>query len=284
MQYAIISDVHANIEALTAVLARIDELEIDRVFCLGDLVGYHADPNACVELARLRKIRCITGNHDRAAVGMKNPRHFGSAGRHAIRWTRRVLSEENRRFLGELPVWDIVDGCFVAVHGALHPAPNEDLHLSTDERVVASFARLSQSDFGASVCFYGHTHWPISHEWRHGRLTVSYGHTVAIRPGSLYLINPGSVGQPRDGDGRASFAIFDAVERTVVFHRVPFDAMSCRTKAHAAGLFDAEPVLLASSAWISSGIATAATLASRVVRRALSTRVGRRFVGASSPA
>ena len=120
MRYAVISDVHSNLEALTAVLDKIDGEHADRDVCLGDLVGYYADPNECLKIIRNSDIRSIAGNHDRAATGAKEPAQFGEAGRRAIFWTRGELSDESRLYLEQLPLSCLVDDRFLMVHAALH--------------------------------------------------------------------------------------------------------------------------------------------------------------------
>lgn len=233
MRVALISDLHANLEALTAVLDRIDAARIERIVCLGDLVGYHADPNACVELIRERGIACIAGNHDLAAIGRKDTEHFGAAARVAIDWTRPRLSAANRDFLAGLPLTMRVGGALL-VHGALHPEPNTDLHLSNDRRVRASIERLPEHD--AEVCFFGHTHRPVAWRLEAGGLARLHQRETHLIPGARWMINPGSVGQSRDGDARAAFAIFDPDARTVTIERVAFDQVACLRKAAAAGL------------------------------------------------
>jgi predicted phosphodiesterase len=238
LRYAILSDVHANIEALEAVLEAARAEGADRVLCLGDVVGYHADPDACV--ARLREVSalCVAGNHDRAAVGVTGPTDFSDAGWRAILWTRARLAPESRSFLAALPLHAVVDGRLLLVHAAVHPAPNADLHLSNDARVSRSIQALYRGPWGVRLGFFGHTHRGAVHELRGGAQRTREGTMIALDPGSHYLINPGSVGQPRDGDPRASFLILDTDELGVRFHRVPFDGAACLAKAARAGLLD----------------------------------------------
>jgi predicted phosphodiesterase len=234
MRYALISDLHANLEALTAVLDRIDAAGVDHILCLGDLVGYHADPNACVDLVRERGITCIAGNHDLAAIGARDTEHFGAAARVAIDWTRPRLSETNRAYLAGLPLTLRVGGALL-VHGALHPEPNVELHLSGDRRVRASIERLG-TEHDTDVCFFGHTHRPVAWRLEAGGLArLHQAHTHLTR-GARWMINPGSVGQSRDGDPRAAFALYDPEARTVTIERVAYDLAGCLRKAAAAGL------------------------------------------------
>jgi len=240
MRYAVLSDVHANLEALTAVLRRLNMLAVDRIVCLGDIVGYHADPRACLELLRASGAHLIAGNHDRAATGKKDPSDFGFAARRAVLWTQGKLEEADRRFLDGLPVFDHLDG-FAIVHAALHPEPNEDLHLSTRSRVDRSLAALASGRFDARVCFFGHTHRPVAHELRDNRyVSHSADRIVPLAPDGVYLVNPGSVGQPRDGDQRAAFLVYDTRAQTIAFHRVAYDRAACLRKARSAGLLHRE--------------------------------------------
>lgn len=250
MKIAFISDLHANIEALDATLAAIDGRGVDRIFCLGDIVGYHADPEACIQRLRERQIRSLAGNHDRAVAGLSSTLQFGSRARRAAAWTRRQLSGESLAYLASLPVAEhLAGGCF-AVHGALHPEPNADLHLSTRERVRASLRELEAARFGARVCFFGHTHRAVIHAGSGAGVwsrDIDVPTTVELRAEGATLVNPGSVGQPRDGDPRAAFAVYDTERRAVEFVRVVYDWQACHDKARHAGLLDAEPAHLRSA-------------------------------------
>ena len=235
MRYAILSDVHANLEALTAVLEDARARGAERIVCAGDLVGYHADPEACVALLRARDAVCVAGNHDRVAAGLADPRDFGDLARRTAGWTRDHLGDESRAFLGSLPIARVVDARFLLVHGALHPRPNADLHLSSSARVRRSIEALEGGPHGVRLAFFGHTHRAAVHGRRASARAVEGG-TVQLFVGEACLVNPGSVGQPRDGDPRAAYAIFDAEARAVSFVRVPFDRDACLAKAARAGL------------------------------------------------
>jgi predicted phosphodiesterase len=239
VRYAVLADVHANLEALDAVLAAAAVEGAERLVCAGDLVGYHADPEACVERLRAAGVVCVAGNHDRAAAGVAEPVHFGAEARRAVLWTRERLSPASRAFLAGLPLHRVVDGRFLLFHGALHPVPNADLHLSRDARVARSIQALRDGPWGVGLAFFGHTHRAVAHEASDGAFRSSEGPVVELSGDGRHLVNPGSVGQPRDGDfSRAAFAIFDASDRggVVRFLRVPFDASACLAKAERAGL------------------------------------------------
>lgn len=217
MRYALLADVHANLPALEAVLDAALAAGVERVICAGDLVGYHADPEACVDRLRAAGAVCVAGNHDRVAAGIVEPVGFGREARRAILWTRARLSDECRVFLASLPLARVVDGRFLLVHGALHPAPNADLHLSTGARVSRSLEALGTGPWGVHLAVFGHTHRAVIHasiRGEEGQLSLSGS--------ARYLLNPGSVGQPRDGDPRPSFALLDVEgsSASVRFRRV----------------------------------------------------------------
>ncbi|HLG17529.1 MAG TPA: metallophosphoesterase family protein [Blastocatellia bacterium] len=254
MRYAVISDVHANLEALKAVLAKIDAKGVDETVCLGDLVGYFANPNECVDIIRRRNIKCIMGNHDRAALGEKEPTQFGEAARRAIYWTREHATPDTLEYLAKLPTLEILDRDFLMVHAALHPQPNEDLRLYARVNVERTFHKLIEDHPGMSGCFFGHIHTCVVHEYRDGRLSKAAGPVVRLDVTARYLVNPGSVGQPRDGDPRAAFLIFDADQRTIKFHRVLYDWAASYEKAGRAGLIYKENALRKSINWLSDWV------------------------------
>src|SRR5262249_51703240 len=149
-------------------------------------------------VARLREVSalCVAGNHDRAALGLGDLRDFGDAARRAILWTRERLRPESRAFLAALPLHAVVDGELLLVHGALHPEPNADLHLSTDARVARSMRALRDNPWGVRLAFFGHTHRGAVHELRGGERSSRNEAVLTLDPCAFYLVNPGSVGQP----------------------------------------------------------------------------------------
>lgn len=218
MKYAIISDIHANIEALQSVLDAIDTTNPDKIICLGDIVGYFANPNECISLLRKREILCIAGNHDRVAAGQKKPTRFGARGLHAIRWTIKKLHDENKTYLRDLPSHAVIDNKFLIVHAAVHPKPNENNYLLTETEVMKSFDELKRQFPGISQCFFGHTHLSCGFIYDDNILSMTKSSRIKVKDSALYLINPGSVGKSHNyKDSRASFMLYDTEKKEISF-------------------------------------------------------------------
>lgn len=235
MRYLILSDIHSNEEALSSVLARVQRRKYDRVVVLGDFVGYGADPNSVIDkISRLRKRKTmIRGNHDKVVCGLDSGELFNPIALRAAQWTAERLSPSSRQFLEELPIGPVeVDGAFVICHGSPR---DEDAYIFSDYDAYLNFT-FSE----ASVCFFGHSHIPSLFALQpHGiRVEVVRGNreTVRLDRRCRYLINPGSIGQPRDRNPDASFAFYDTASRTVTFERVRYDVETARDKIHRAGL------------------------------------------------
>ena len=235
MPFLILSDLHSNLEALQAVL---DDARgrYDRILCLGDLVGYGADPNAIVEWVRENVDIVIRGNHDRASAaedptGFDTIETFNPTAQISTHWTRRALLPENREYLNALPRGPLPYQGVELVHGS--PADE-------DEYVIAvSDAAPLLPCLGAPLTFFGHTHKQGG--FRLARRTTGplpAERTLELEPDYYYLVNPGSVGQPRDGDPRAAYAVYSPEERTVEFRRVVYDVDRAAAKIRAAGLPD----------------------------------------------
>ena len=250
MRYAIISDVHANLEALTAVLQAADEAEVHQIVCLGDLVGYYADPNGVVELIRQRGIRCVRGNHDSVAAGLREPVDFSETARRSIQWTGENLTDGNRRYLASLPLVQSIEEDFVVVHAALHPEPNDEVRIRSEADAKLSLQMLVSRYRHQRVCFFGHTHHPVVYTMQEGTVTQSSGQKLQMTDDASYLINPGSVGQSRAADPRASMVVYDALTRTAQFHRVSYDCSAARAKAMSMGLIPRPHLLRRSARWI----------------------------------
>lgn len=250
MRYAIISDLHANMEALLAVLRAADEAAVTRIVCLGDLVGYYADPNGCVEVVRQRGIECVRGNHDTVAAGLKEPVDFSEMARRAIQWTGEHLTEESRSYLECLPLVRNIDQEFIVVHAALHPEPNDEVRIRNEADASLSLQALAGGYGGRRVCFFGHTHQPAAYIMRNGTVTRSIDRGFRVSDAAWYLINPGSVGQSRASDPRASMVVYDSFTRIVEFHRVGYDCAAAREKAVATGLIPRPHLLRRSARWL----------------------------------
>lgn len=230
---AVIADLHANLEALTAVIEQITAMDIDRIVCLGDVVGYNANPNECVDLLRNQKAICVAGNHDIAVAEGGNIDFFTNAARQAVVWTRRAITEETRRFLLALPR-EIQVGPLFLFHGSVH---DTDRYIMTRRDAVDNFRMLAGLGSRVRVGLFGHTHQAAALVGEAGTVAdVSSPAILGLLPENRYLINPGSVGQPRDGDPRAAFAILDQDAQRATFHRVAYDIRRCRDKILRAGL------------------------------------------------
>lgn len=234
MRYLILSDIHANWEALEAVLAAAAG-HYDQILCCGDLVGYGADPNAVVDWARTSMAVTIRGNHDRAAVGLEDLEWFNPAARIAALWTQDQLTPQNADFLRNLPKGPAPIGGFHLVHGS---------PLDEDEYLVGSAdASLVFSYVSSRVTFFGHTHLQGGFIWNHSRTEAvgkisqfSERQLLDIDPDCLYLLNPGSVGQPRDGDPRAGYILYDPEDQFLFYHRLPYAVEAAQEKIRRAGL------------------------------------------------
>ncbi len=239
MRYAVLSDVHANLEALTSVLDAAAEARTEKILCLGDLVGYGADPGGCLERLRAAGAVMVAGNHEHGCLGTLDLDWFNGAARAALEWTREQLSVGDLDALRRLPL-HTTEGPCTLVHGTLrHPGRFEYL---VDIAQAVDIARMCKTLF----CLVGHTHVPCAIEYdrrgqRVGRVVTS-GDAVTQMPftddpaGFCYVVNPGSVGQPRDGDPRASFLILDTTEHRLSIERVPYDVPAAQRKIREAGL------------------------------------------------
>lgn len=232
MRTAVIADIHSNLEALQSVLERIRELAVDEIVCLGDIVGYNADPNACMELVRSARIDCVLGNHDVAAAGLAEPDRFTSHARAALSWTREHLSTENLQFLASLPYEKNLRGLFL-FHGSVH---NVNRYMLSRRDAESNFLLLDGMPEKPRIGFFGHTHEPAV-------LTDAYGSeqargmvSLCDTPARRYFINPGSVGQPRDGNPRAAFLVYDGQAQQITFYRAEYDVKACQDKIRKAGL------------------------------------------------
>ena len=232
MRYLIISDIHSNLAAFEAVLA--DAGSFDEVWCLGDVVGYGPDPNECVERLRDLPHVCVVGNHDWAVLGNMDTEDFNPYAKRACLWTREQLSPSNLEYLETLPR-SLVEEGFTLAHGS----PRQPIW---EYILDSSVAQANFEHFDTRFCFVGHTHVPII--YRHnpenphqacGTLIPSYDVPLALGEHRL-IINPGSVGQPRDGDPRASYAVLDSDELTLEYRRVSYPVETTQARMVEKGL------------------------------------------------
>jgi predicted phosphodiesterase len=232
MRIAVISDIHANLEALQSVLDRIGELDINETVCLGDIVGYNANPNECVEIVRDRNIVCVLGNHDACASGLEQPEQFTPLARAALFWTRERLTAENRQFLLDLPREKKMHDSYL-FHGSIH---DTNQYLLSRSDASHNFGLLHEQTGVPTTGFFGHTHVRAAWIEDQGIISGEPLRELTLAPEKRYLINPGSVGQPRDGEPHASFLVYDRAERTVTFCSVEYDIRACQDKIVRAGL------------------------------------------------
>lgn len=224
MRYCIYSDVHANLEALLALLADVqDEADLHFIF-LGDAVGYGPNPNECIDLIRAHAEVFLIGNHDQAAISAVNIENFNPYARKAILWTREVLTVENKEFLASLP-FKYVDDDMTLVHATPYQ-PKEWHYIFT-----LSDALLNFGFFTSPLCFIGHSHNPVSIVRRQeSDVLVVNSDEVFIEAGEKYLINVGSLGQPRDGISTSCYVVLDLDARVIQFRRVWYDIKATQKK------------------------------------------------------
>lgn len=234
MRYLVLSDIHANLEAFDAVLAAAPSDTYDRVLVLGDLVGYGADPNAVVDRVRaLDPLAVIRGNHDKAACGLDDGSSFNQIARFAATWTGDTLTAANRKYLHDLPTGPVVIDDRVEI---CHGAPFDEDHYIFD----GNDARRAIDSSRRPLCLFGHTHLPVIFFDEKGQIGGAMPedarHPVVLRDGMKFLVNVGSVGQPRDGDPRAGYATYDSDVPALVLHRVSYPVEVAQRKIVAAGL------------------------------------------------
>ena len=224
MKLGIVADVHANIQALEVVFERIAEEGAEQTVCLGDVVGYGGNPSACIRAMRQRGLFSISGNHDLQITGPINPATRGPALK-SLRWTREVLSKDDWQYLIKLPEKAVVDEKLLLVHGSPR---HRDEYVATTESMKQSLALVDRDYDGVSICLHGHTHVPAFIDRRKAIRTFGDRQTLALEPEETYLINPGSVGQPRDKCPKASFCVLDTDAPSVTFVRAEYDIYSAQ--------------------------------------------------------
>ena len=235
MRYLVLTDIHANLEALDACLVDARSRGYDKTLVLGDLVGYGADPNTVVERIRsLKPMAIVRGNHDKVASGLEQAEGFNAVARSAAKWTLEVLQPEYRDWLAALPEGPIyIDELVEICHGSPF---NEDAYIFDELDAVRALKTSSRP-----LCLFGHTHYPVTFELSADAFDTLVPTTASIaelwlKEGAKYLVNPGSVGQPRDGDPRAAYAIVDTRRRCVELLRLTYPVEEAQDKVIRAGL------------------------------------------------
>jgi len=236
LRYAVLSDIHSNLVALEAVLADLADEPIDRYLCLGDIVGYGARPNQCCDVIRGLGAISVRGNHDEAAVDVIKAEWFTAPARACILWTAEQLRDDNVEMLQSLPPREVVDDRVTICHGSI---PDPDHYT-----VSPADAQISLAVMGTPIAFFGHTHYS---EWfigsDDGQLPSEHpipaGGRLRTDNGHLYLVNPGAVGQPRDGNELASYAVYDDEVGEVTIRRVSYDIAKTAQQMKDAGLPEA---------------------------------------------
>lgn len=234
MRYLILSDLHANLQALDAVVADTAG-RYDQALCCGDLIGYGADPNPVVEWVRANCSHVVRGNHDKACTGLEDLEWFNPVARSAAIWTKQALTPENCAYARDLPKGPLIVENFELVHGSPY---DEDEYVLAAEEATQAFGYLERR-----LTFFGHTHVQGGFIWNQSRVeTVTRpslrndSQLMEIDAACAYLVNPGSTGQPRDGDPRAAYLIYDTGASMLTYCRVSYDVAGAQRAIRAAGL------------------------------------------------
>jgi predicted phosphodiesterase len=226
MRYAIISDIHANSEALITVQRSLNRLYVDKIICLGEVVGYSADPDFGVKRICNLADLLIRGNHDKAVAGLINFNNFNYSAGSAVRWTQenmQVSTLQNLKNFKSGP--EVIDRFFLACHGA---PEDEDNYIINSQDALKSIYYVKKKFPEVRICFYGHTHIPAL--WNEQGRLLPLADSSALEKNTLYLINPGSVGQPRDNDPRTSFCVFDTDSWTYEYYREDYPISEAQAK------------------------------------------------------
>jgi len=228
LRFAILGDIHSNYDALLAVLEEIENENVDGIYCVGDIVGYGAQPSECIAKIRELDIPTVAGNHDYGVVEKTSIEYFNPDARNAVLWTREVLSEDDKAYLAQLPLSaDFSD--FTLAHGTLHNPEAFD-YIQTIYDAHLSFQTLRRG-----ICFLGHSHVPITF-FDDNPISYFMEPEILVEDGVKILINVGSVGQPRDQDPRAAYALYDIRQKKAWIKRVDYDIDSAAQKIRDAGL------------------------------------------------
>lgn len=231
LRYALISDIHGNLEALTTVLREISKENPDSLICLGDVIGYGANPEECAQIIRKEADVCIMGNHEAAIIGTLNIDYFTPYARTAALWTRSQVSEDTIKWAYKLPLAGKIDN-FTIVHGSLFQ-PDMFNYVQTIADAEYNFKAME-----TPLLFLGHSHQPLAF-FNTNPMTYTLGPDIDLNFEEKNIVNIGSVGQPRDENPLAAFAIYDSEAKLVRLHRVPYDISTAADKILKAGLPEA---------------------------------------------
>lgn len=234
MRYLIFTDIHGNLEALLVLLKFISNRKIDHYIFLGDLVGYGADPNSIInKVSALKPLSIIRGNHDKAVCDHESIQTFNPIAAAAIRWTKEQIKKKNMEYLFKMKKGPLIINDHIMI---CHGAPfDEDHYIFGEFDAAEAFAHIH-----TPLCFFGHTHFPFVYTDKEhmveGTFLSGDSNEIKLEEGTRYLINPGSVGQPRDRDNRAAFAIYDSKSQKVKLYRLEYDIKEAQRKILEAGL------------------------------------------------
>ena len=228
MKFAIIADIHGNLDAFQVVLDDAKKQQVSHYACLGDVVGYNANPKECLDIVRAMNMPCVKGNHDDYCSSDEHLEGFNPAAAEAVNWTRTQLTDDDRQWLRDLKYSRMVTN-FTIVHATLD-GPQRWGYVFDKLAAAASFTYQN-----TSVCFFGHTHVPVAFM----KDSVVRGGTYSkfkTEPGKKYFVNVGAVGQPRDNNPKAAYVIYDTVDGTIEIRRLDYDIAAAQKKILAAGL------------------------------------------------
>lgn len=228
MRYGVFADVHSNLEAWEVVARALSEEKIDRYICVGDIVGYGADPEECIKRVRALDPVVVGGNHDWAAIGKTDITYFNPYAREAVLWTQEKLNKKDKDYLSSLGLIEEVED-FTVVHGTLDE-PQEFKYIQDLDSAWSSFELLEKS-----ILFVGHSHVPFILA-KDGEIEYISSREAKLESGKKYLINVGSVGQPRDGDPRACYVVYDTEAKMIEIKRLDYDIKGAQAKIMEAGL------------------------------------------------
>lgn len=229
MKYAIIADIHGNLEAFNTVLEDIKTQNVNQIVCLGDVVGYNANPKECLQIVREMNLPCVKGNHDEYCSSDDHLEGFNPHAAEAVHWTRNQLSDEDRQWLRDLKYSQIV-GNFTIVHATLD-APKRWGYVFDKLAAAASFPYQN-----TQVCFFGHTHVPVAFMRDNAGVRGGTYSKFKIDPAKKYFVNVGAVGQPRDNNPKAAYVVYDPDGGTIELRRLDYDIPTTQQKIRDAGL------------------------------------------------